>query len=1804
MTQHSTRAAGPLPGASLGRRLPQRSWPARLVLVAALLLAVPFLFDSGSTVHAADNDVTGLTLTSLNPGELAITWDAPSRAPTDYRVTWKKSDGKWPSYKNENTVEGGNAFPTVTSHTVTDLEEGAAYKVRLRARYYDANDNLTESGPWSDPPVEITVAQRQLPAKPTGISHGASYNNVLMFWTDPDDDSITGYQILRGPDAANLTVLTEDTGSTDASYSDDTVEAETTYAYAIQARNAEGLGPQSDPFSVTTGPAPPEPVEPISDMATAAGAPTISGTPMVGQTLTADTSGITDADGLTTPGWTYQWVRVSADLTENDISGATSQTYKLVSDDVGHKIKVVVSFTDDTSELESRPSEPFPEHKFVLASRTLVSNRGKKGDFHLASGLGNTRAQGFQTGSHIYGYDISKANVTFIIGSLPKNRFSLSIYSSNEHGNPGDELHEFIDPNTISTGDQSFTAPDNVHLEPNTKYFLRIWGDESEDLKPSIAASTAEDSASARGWSIADVRQQYTGSWETAFGILVIQIHGSETSGAGPAAESLTVTSTPTKPTNYQTGDTISFALAFDEVVTVSGDPELEFDIGGTKRRATYDSAESSGETVVFSYTVDSTDYDSDGIHIGFVADAVKLDMDDSIQDSDSNDATYRSVRPGRQADNRVNSGPGIALIEVTSSPAGANRYVPGEDINITVTFEAPVTVTGDPEFEFSLGNSGETRNVRAQYNADLSTTTDVVFTYTVLPTDEDSNGIFLHDGTNSFKLDTDDSIQDANNRDAVFDFPGLSTQGSHKIDPRPRAASVEVTSTPTAGTDTYGAGEVIEFTVTFNQPVIVTGEPHYVFSLGNSGDTRDLTATYDAGRSSARALVFTYRVVSTDVDNNGIYLYAGDTSFVLESGETVRNKFGKDARTDYGGDDAQPDHKVDGSLTPTNTPPGCLPTISGTAEVGQTLTASTTGITDDDGLATPGWTYQWIRVDTEGTETDIPGATSQTYTLVSGDEVLQFRVRVSFTDDGSASETLRSAIFPSSRAPSAPETLSLTTNRGDVTLDWTPPTDTGSSAITKYQYRVSNDGGSTWSPDFTDVPDQNSDSDQADERSYTISSLTLGTEHTIEVRAHNATRPGASGSRTVTPATTPGRPQHVNATAGNQQVALTWSAPSSDGGSPITHYQYRVRDETDNVWLPGFATGLLTVPDSDADMDLSDELSLTVTGLTNGHQYKFNIRAHNDQGGSGVADAEATPVGAPDAPASLTATPGNTQATLAWTPPASDGGAAITKYQYQVSDDGGTTWSPDWTDVPDGSDTGTDQADERTVTVTGVANGTLHTFQVRAVNSEGNGDLREATATPAAGPSTPDAPASLTAIPGDAQVTLTWTPPSSDGGAAITKYQYRVSVDGGTTWNPDWTDVPDGPDAGSDQADERTLTLTGLEAVILHTFQVRAVNSEGDGGAAQTTATPTGFITLAADFDRIIRELHDLTLTLKRTGSTAEVAPITLYVENAAGSSVITSSPRTQTMTFGIGVDTLEFTVPQDWITRLEAGNFLASVEAGSEYDLTDASTSVEVLFPSTTLMEVRLDQNSYEVNEGDTLSFNVLFNVLQEIEAPNKVFNYITVHSSEGTADFDDAPRLSHFARVQPSSWNLVGNRYSAAYQVTHQTVEDALYERPMGEHESYEIGLSPTSLTPTWLTRIGPTMGTTRYPVTITDNETLNLSAELSSTGLTAGQNLRIDEDAGQTVTLTVTNSDLASNGNPVTLPPGVKLKITPVLPATRFATETADWSITPDEIDLGGTATITIVNDSEMRVPRASPSRWGSMTTRASRPRGRR
>ena len=87
----------------------------------------------------------------------------------------------------------------------------------------------------------------------------------------------------------------------------------------------------------------------------ATGAPNISGTAQVGQTLTADVTGIADEDGLTNPGFTYQWARNDG-ATDTNIQDATGSSYTLSKAEQGKTVTVTVSFTDDAGHQESLPS--------------------------------------------------------------------------------------------------------------------------------------------------------------------------------------------------------------------------------------------------------------------------------------------------------------------------------------------------------------------------------------------------------------------------------------------------------------------------------------------------------------------------------------------------------------------------------------------------------------------------------------------------------------------------------------------------------------------------------------------------------------------------------------------------------------------------------------------------------------------------------------------------------------------------------------------------------------------------------------------------------------------------------------------------------------------------------------------------------------------------------------------------------------------------------------------------------------------------------------------------------------------------------------------------------------------------------------------------------------------------------------------------------------------------------------------------------------------------------------------------------
>ena len=105
----------------------------------------------------------------------------------------------------------------------------------------------------------------------------------------------------------------------------------------------------------------------------------------------------------------------------------------------------------------------------------------------------------------------------------------------------------------------------------------------------------------------------------------------------------------------------------------------------------------------------------------------------------------------------------------------------------------------------------------------------------------------------------------------------------------------------------------------------------------------------------------------------------------------------------------------------PPNSPATGAPTIGGTAQVGETLTADTSGIEDEDGLTGAAFSYQWIAND--GTaDMDVRDATASTYALADADEGKTIRVRVAFVDDGGNEESLTSTATATVQArPNSP---------------------------------------------------------------------------------------------------------------------------------------------------------------------------------------------------------------------------------------------------------------------------------------------------------------------------------------------------------------------------------------------------------------------------------------------------------------------------------------------------------------------------------------------------------------------------------------------------------------------------------------------------------------------------------------------------------------------------------------------------------------------------------------------------------------
>ena len=308
------------------------------------------------------------------------------------------------------------------------------------------------------------------------------------------------------------------------------------------------------------------------------------------------------------------------------------------------------------------------------------------------------------------------------------------------------------------------------------------------------------------------------------------------------------------------------------------------------------------------------------------------------------------------------------------------------------------------------------------------------------------------------------------------------------------------------------------------------------------------------------------------------------------------------------------------------------------------------------------------------------------------------------------------------------------------------------------------------------------------------ITGLTNGTTYTVSMIASNSTGGSTpSTTTTITPFTIPTAPTITSVTAGDGQARVQWSAPSSDGGSPIINYI--VQSTPGNLYI--------ITPSGTS-------VSANVRGLRNGVSYTMTVTAVNAAGISptSAASGSVTPVTVPLQPIILSAVGGTGQATVSWLPPIYNGDSAITGYTIQ-SNPGNITVSAGPTDTSG--------------TVTGLSIGQTYTFTVTATNPVGN-SVPSPPSTPITMPGIPNPPEALAIKAGDTFASLTWNPPSVPNGGPVTGYNVTAV---------NLTSSADTPP--SIMAYSTSFVFPGLINGNTYQFSVKTVNGSGQSAPSGT---------------------------------------------------------------------------------------------------------------------------------------------------------------------------------------------------------------------------------------------------------------------------------------------------------------------------------------------------------------------------------
>ncbi len=377
----------------------------------------------------------------------------------------------------------------------------------------------------------------------------------------------------------------------------------------------------------------------------------------------------------------------------------------------------------------------------------------------------------------------------------------------------------------------------------------------------------------------------------------------------------------------YGLGEMIEIEATFNRgmLVTGGGDVRMDLTVGDSMRTARYHRG-SGTRKLVFRYKVIATDVDTDGIS----APATAWTGSGTVKTSVSNfAAVFTPIGLETQSGHRVNGslGPWVTNVEIASTPASGTTYRHGEEVEIDVTYTAPVRVDSVDQpwlsYFWNRASDGTEQQNFAWYRSGTGTNT-LRLSFTVRSEFKDTDGVRIGSAAPDRPGERRERIVWALNHDGVrapWKMSGLDADADHQLNGEPYIKGVAVTSSPAYGA-TYRRTEAIRITVTFDQNVRVVGTvtKGLKFTFGDG----EFTSPYarHASGNRTRVLVFKHTVAEGDEDTDGLTVLAGNDGGWGGSGKIWSSppagslETSAQADLSHGAIAYVNSHKVDGGLT------------------------------------------------------------------------------------------------------------------------------------------------------------------------------------------------------------------------------------------------------------------------------------------------------------------------------------------------------------------------------------------------------------------------------------------------------------------------------------------------------------------------------------------------------------------------------------------------------------------------------------------------------------------------------------------------------------------------------------------------------------------------------------------------------------------------------------------------------------------------------------------------------------------------